>query len=282
MAKLRNLKGSMKRGGRWKQRIIWSVLAVIFLMCGTLYYVSRPARLAQITTVFIENITGAKADIKEAFLRRDGRIELTDVKLWVPGRTDEGGKLASIQDVVIDPDMFALMTGRFYVESIKLIQPAIYVTEDLDEQKINLAMLKKEDENISDKTGGFFIPQSVPQVMIREASVIIGEYESGIYTEKQKIDIEGRINKTKLSTGGYYFLLRQLAEPGEKAPSFEGNFNLRKKSFSVSLQGLDFRSEEQIYLPTDIREWWKRLNILGDVPLMKLSYTPQNRLSSGY
>ncbi|QQE12658.1 hypothetical protein JD969_04115 [Planctomycetota bacterium] len=238
----------------------------------------RPERLGRICTLFLEQATGAEAEIREAYFTQDGRIELSDVRIWVPGRDDEGGKLLDVEEVVIDPSIISILSGSFKVESIRLLKPTVYVTEDIDQQLMNYQLLAKAEKPDDESKQTF--PRSVPSLSIRDAKVKIGEYSEGQYTLQDEVDLEGRITRVKDKLGGYYFQLREMAGPEVKAPMFEGEFNLKDQSFFVNLEGFEFANRQRLYLPLQVRNWWSRLGLKGDVPVMKIGYTPKTGIQA--
>ncbi|QDU34626.1 hypothetical protein KS4_26970 [Poriferisphaera corsica] len=272
MSKLRNLKGSLRQRGGWKQKFLWGVLLCMVVLGSALFYLTRPERLGRICTLFLEQATGARATIREASITQDLRIELSDVDIRVPGREDAVGRLMSVEEVEIDPSIWSILTGSFQAEAVRLVQPTVYVTEDLDSGLMNFQILADNQDQGEGQQRE--LPTSIPVLSIRDAKVVLGVYEGGEYVVNEEMEIEGRINRKRGYEDGYYFVLREMAGPETKAPKFEGEFNLEKQTFLVNLSGFEFQHRQLMYLPMDVRNWWERLGLRGDVPTMKIGYEP--------
>ncbi|WP_432797503.1 hypothetical protein [Poriferisphaera sp. WC338] len=269
------LRGRLKRRGGWKQRVLWVLLGMIFLSAGVLVYMTRPERLGRLCAQFVTQATGAAVNIDKAYLTKDGRIELEDMKLWVPGRDDDSGRLVEIEGVVIDPDLLSIVAGSFRVESIQLLRPTIYVTEDVDLGKMNYQLLAEQKEN-EEKEQEQELPEKVPTLTVRQAELVLGEYQDGKYTERSRLDLEGRVSRKRQALGAYYFVLKQIGE-GEQ-PEFQGEFNLKQHEFEVSLKHFSFTESTEKFLTSGMRSWWDRLQPVGEVTEMRIGYDPTDGL----
>ena len=254
------------------------LLILGLFVAGTVVYLTRPGRLADMVGKFLSDLTGAQTHIKAAWIRLDGTIELQDVMLTVPGMSEHAGKLFEARNVVIRHDVLSLIQGRFEARNLTFIDPVLYLARDLGTDKFNfesLRAVRNADYRVSGVDGLTRVPQNLPNIFIRNGQIVMGELAQGQFNIIGNSTFNGSLSADTASRNLYYFSLRQIQQNQGMHPFLAGYLNVNTLEVEASLKGLDFDEPAmRNLLPTPIREWWDQLAPTGKVPNVNVGYDP--------
>lgn len=188
-------------------------------------------------------------------------------------------ELFEVDVVLIRHDLTSLLQGKFNARSITFIQPKLYLTEDLDHNVFNYQLLqdaKKNDDQ--DKSN---LPDTLPEVFIRQGSIQFGEIVQGQYATLGTINLSGGLSTMPGQKNVYSYLLRQDADaasgnaaPPRATPSLSGQFNLDNLAVTAKLDRFTFEGSHRQVLPRKLRLWWDQYDPKGSLPEVEFGYDP--------
>lgn len=260
------------------------VYGFILLISGiTLAYVklTDSARVAEIARDTLARMTGATVRISGAAFELNGTIRLFDVELRipdVPGNPESGDRLFTADQILIQHNMWALATGGLDVQSVSLIRPTFFPTEDVDHGKFTFQYLKPKStpKKKSDKSRSI----DLPDVHLSQALVVFGEITGGKYRAIQTSQLNGDLTRQPKETGIYSFALRQ----NQTARQFvlSGDFDLYNETMTARMQlGQLKPGDERIeMLPRQIRNLFEQIKPTGTFPSIQFGYDKERQFNA--
>ncbi len=268
------LRGSLKLTQCCRKHVWWSLLIFILAICAMSYYFTRPHRLARYSAAMLERYTGARAEIDRAMLTWTGRIDLEGVRLNVPEVKSQTERLFQTDRIILKPNWWTLTTGRMQIQSMRMMRPTIYITEDYDHNLFNIQMLAQHVRKFKTTDP----VEHLPELYVHHAKVVFGAVKDGHYQPLDAIGLEGEIRASDADTATYYFKFhRQNHDPAVKS-AVSGQFNLRDKTFSVEIEKFHFDRSDRNFLSRQFRAWWDLLEPQGQVPHIHIAYTAEHQL----
>lgn len=262
---------------RGVQRAGLFLLILGMLLTCIVVYLTRPRRLADLAGNYLTALSGAKAHIEKAWIRLDGTIELQNVKLTIPGM-NQNDQLFEVQTVVIQHHILSLLQGRFEARNLTFFKPVMYLTQDLKTGRFNYQSLQAVRQastspvNSKKKTR---IPESLPNIFIRNGKIMLGELEDGQYELLNAPIFNGSFSSDNIHRNLYYFSLRQDQRQDNLRPFLAGYLDVRTLAVEVSLKGFAFDDPMmRNFMPSKIRQWWDQLAPTGKVPNVRIGYDP--------
>ncbi len=226
------------------------------LLGGTLYFVTRPKRLAVVAGSLLSEMLGAPVLCDWADFNFDGLIHLHNVRLELPRGVSRQGTLFAVDEVVVHSHVASLLHGKFQAQTLNLINPTLYLTEDAASGKFTYQLLKRKVQ-----TGPHTVLNELPEIAIHGGRIQFGEIENNLYTELGVIHIGGSMTAQPQVPGAYHFTLQQ-EHAGSQAGGavLTGDFDLIKLAVTAKLEGFTFESPQRMILPHRYRQWWDRLD----------------------
>ena len=258
------------------------LLVLGLLLAGTIVFLTRPKRLASLAGNFLTELTGAQADIKQAWIRLDGTLELQDVTLSVPGMAQEHGKLFEVKTIVIRHHILSLLQGRFEARNLTFIRPVLYLTQDVDTNWFNyqsLQTIRQAQSTVDGAQTMANLPSTLPNIFIRSGELKLGELRNGNYHALSQSHFNGSFSSDAGHRNLYYFSLRQTEHEENLSPFLAGNLNISTLAVEVNLKGLAFDDMTmQNLMPPQIKQWWEQLAPTGNLPSVRVGYDPDPKV----
>lgn len=300
-----HLRGRRIRARGWRRRMVITGLVLLVLASLGVFYLTRPARLARITGDLLNKLSAASVHITAARIHLDGSIELRGVRFTVPASTlqaipsdtqpsstqssssqpsatqpatpasSQTLQLFDVDMVLIRHDISSLLQGKFTARSITFIQPKLYLTEDIDHDVFNYQLLQDAKKN--DDQGESNMPDTLPDVFIRQGSIQFGEISQSQYTTLGTINLSGGLSTLPGQKNVYSYLLRQDAAnnlPTPSSPTLSGQFNLENLAVTAKLDRFTFEGSHRQVLPRRLRLWWDQFEPQGSLPEVEFGYDP--------
>ena len=254
----------LRRGG-WRRRLIVAALIALVGAAIGAWYATRPARLARIGSDLLHQLTGAEASIEAAQITPSGYIDLSGVSLRVPGVEGPAGRLFDAAMVRIDMDVSAMLRRELQADAVVVLQPTLHVTELTEQDRYNYQLLPTRS---TEDTG---VPM-LPNVYLRHASLRIGRYGAGEYTERGTVRFDGQLTQQALNPDTYRYRLQQHTSGTMPEPQISGTLDVAKHRYTAQLDQFRFTPEQRHLLPRRLRQFWDRLDPAGSLPQVTVKY----------
>jgi len=247
------------------------VLLVGLTLLSFFVYITRPQRLARLTSNLLADMTGAHVQIESARFSLDGTIKLRRLQMSVPDLDPDAAKLFEAHKVVIKHSIFSLARGHFNPLSMTFFQPTLYRTEILGDDKFNFEYLINKDRDKQLK-----LPPHLPQVIIREGQIIFAEHDKQQHTLLLgKMHLNGTLTESLDDSHAYFFNLRQQLADDKDGPTLNGSFHLKSLRVDGELQKFFIEGPHRNILPSRMRAWWDQLSPEGSFPKVTFGYDPE-------
>ena len=255
---------------------------ILFFAGISLAYIklTDSARVAEIARDTLARMTGAQVRIGGAAFELNGTIRLFDVELRIPdipGNPISGDRLFTADQILIQHDMWALATGVLDVQSVSLIRPTFFPTEDVDQGKFTFQYLKpKSTPKKKDKSRSI----DLPDVHLSQALVVFGEITGGKYRALQTSQLNGDLTRQPKETGIYSFALRQ--NQTERQFLLSGDFDLYNETMTARMQlGKLKPGDERIeMLPRQLRNLFQQIKPTGTFPSIQFGYDKERQFNA--
>ncbi len=237
-------------------------------------------RVAQVAKDALTKMTGADVRIGGAAFEINGIIRLFDVEMRipnVPGSPVNGDRLFTADQVLIQHNIWALATGGLDVESISLIRPTFFPTEDCDAKKFTVQYLKpKSSPKKKEKTKSI----DLPDVHLSQALIVFGEIVDGKYHPLETVQLNGDLTRQPKETGAYSFALRQTR--GDRQFVLSGDFDLYHEVMDARMQLGSLTADDRriAMLPRQVRNIFQRLKPAGSFPAIRFGYDKERKFNA--
>lgn len=250
------------------------LLFIVALGLGGFYYFSEPTRLAFLAGQLLQQITGANAAIREARFNLDGTVELTNVRLTVPGIQGAAAELFTAEQIIIRIDMASLMGLKFVAQRMIMNSPVLSITE-IGPDDFNYERLR---ELKMEKSPGP-LPR-LPEVVIRDGQVRYGDVQNGRY-QSYGMEVIGQLTPVPGERTLYRFELHQIRRDdagkplAAAGPTLKGRFDVERLEVSAEVSDFALIDPHRTALPSQIRKWWDLFEPSGTFPTIKFDYDPK-------
>lgn len=234
---------------------------------AALFYLTRPQRLARMAAGVIQQLTGAEATIDTARLTRTGEIHLDGLVLTIPGEAADADPLLEVEHVVLKPNLWALVTGRFDAHWVRLANPTLHLTEDLATGQFTFQKLRRH----LDQSGR---PETLPQVSVGHGMLRFAEVGPGGFKPLGSLQLDGTLTENPCQRGEYLFVLRQRGPADGPDPVLRGSLDLNGMKSRVVVEHFSLDHPQRNFLPKRLRDWWDRLEPEGSLPTIEVAYDP--------
>ena len=256
------------RRPRRRRRWLLLVLVLGLALLGGYVYLTRPQRLIRLANELLASMTRAEVQVRDAEFDLDGTIHLTGVSLRVPGIAGEAGKLFEVGQVEIAHDLSALIGGHFRPRALTFTRPTLYLTRLTAAGKFNYQFLQTRPEQ------PFPGPERLPEMAIRGGRISFAEFENQTIMPLGELRLFGTLTEDPRQAGLYRYRLNQEQSDGGVGPALSGTFDLLKLTLTGKLERFMFDRREGNVLSGRLRQWWVRLDPVGELPPVQFGYDP--------
>lgn len=250
------------------------------LVAGTIAYIrlTDPVRVAEIARETLARMTGSEVRIQGAAFELNGTIRLFGVDIRVPrvpGSPAHGDRLFTADQILITHNVWSLATGNLDIQSISLIRPTFFPTEDVDNNKFTFQYLKPKSQTTKHPSGPKVV--DLPDIHLSQALIVFGEIEKGQYRAIETVQLNGDLTRQPSESGAYSFALRQTR--GDLTFVLSGDFDLYKETMAARMQlgSLTPNDRRIAILPRQVRTLFQRLKPTGAFPSIQFGFDAERR-----
>jgi len=270
---------------RWWQRKRWRVALVVLLLLtvglgATGYWLSRPQRLGRLTAELLTGMTRAQTTVDRAVLSQDGTLEVTGLRMRVPGIDGPSGELFSAARLEVRQPLAYWLVGAFEPTFMALHEPRLHVTELRDAGVYNHTLLA-QSQGPPREQGTGALPERLPQIEVSGGRVEFGQLTTdGTFDLTGSLAVDGELKPSDASGAGAFDYLVTLVDTTpthtDQPTTVEatGKIDLKGQRVVASFSPMRFDPALGDFLPREIRDWYRRMEPSGNVPTLSLTYSP--------
>ncbi len=190
---------------RWVRRLILGG-ALLLVVTAAGVYAGRGPLTRAVALSRLESALGYEATCASAELLPNGRVSLPGLELRASGIEGEAGVVVSASRVELAVDWLrAVFAPSSAVISVRLIDPVVRVSVDVDDGTLNLGLAG---------SGGGVLPAELPPVSVENATLVFGEHGDGWFSPLNSIAITGAMRPDRDVAGVYEVNLVQVGVRG--------------------------------------------------------------------
>ena len=288
-----HLVGKFVRSRGWRHRLGLIILVLIVGAVGWIAYLTRSSQVARFAGDLLGGLTGSQVHIESARFGLNGQITLSGIELSSPDPSLADRRIFEADQVLIHHSFLHLIRGRFHARELIVINPTLFLTEDLTRGRYNLEFLGFHHEDQEDSAES---ETHLPDLFLRSGRVQFGQVSEGRYEELGAIGIHGKLTGSTGDRQAYSFSLSQdpfdptpasdTVEPADTitagsadgskgvGPTVRGRFDLNTGLVEADLTHFSLGPWQRFTLPNRMRRWWDRFSPSGAVPQARFVFRP--------
>lgn len=268
-----HLSGRFGKPRGWRRRATLVVLLIGLSLLSAYVWLTRPQRLAAMTSELLTNLTSADVDVQSARISLNGKIHLGRVTFNVPGLEGEAGELFEAQEVEMTHDVIHLFRGQFVPRSLTFINPTLHLTEIPGKQQFNYDYLRRDAATDERRD----VPATLPDIFIRGGRMKFGELSDAGFTAMGSLNLSGNLTQDVDQPHSYTYILRQEQETGTVGPVLSGSLDLDSLTVQGQVERFSFQGPQRNILPKQFRAWWDSFEPQGNFPTVRFGYDPEHK-----
>ena len=269
------VKGRKRRMARWCVRV---VIGVPLILIAVSLIIANSPIVGSMVRREIEAATGCVVEMDRARIDLDGRVEIKNLRLLIPGLSGPEAELLSAQKAEIDLSWAAGLSwaGMSAVKptSIRLTNPVFRLSQSVDDGSLNLAGLAR--------AGGGGAPSSIPTVNVQDGRVEFAEHSAkrSWFEVLNTIHVAGAFSSR--ADGSYRIRMQEIGRlppprlEGEpqipRGMILDGQIDLQQAEATLRLLNVPLEAWPPESVPLAFRETWRRLRIQGQIRETTFTY----------
>jgi hypothetical protein len=267
MARARHLspeelaKARVARRRRWRRRVL---VAAVLLLGVWLLFTRSPLTRTLVLKRLGDQI-GARLEARAVTIGADGSLIIDDLRGIAPGVKGPAAVFVEAKRVTAHLSGADAILGTLTIRSIEIDSPVIRISQSIDSEKLNLGTLR-----IPSIEGGG--GANVPEILVHDGRVELGEHNDESYTMLKRIDIDGAVVPAPdRAAGGYVVSFRQIGTPAE-GPALSVQGVLSDTELSLKIGSVSFADWPPSAVPAPLRRQFAQLGLEGRVKHAEISY----------
>jgi hypothetical protein len=254
----------------------WGMATAFALLCtviGGYLFVTDSDRVRHMAESYLSDLLGGPVKVGDAKLSIFEGLRLDNVRLYAGGAPAPDWELFTADSFIVSYSPRALLSGRIDATRIIAVEPKVYLTEDVESGRWTHQRLARPAV-VRNPRGGMRV-SSLPEILLRNATVVYRQLEKGRVTSRGSIDIEGQL--TPVGAGPRYtFQLQSRGHRQSMGPVVIGDMDLATRQVTASLKNFEFGDDVKAMLPSPVRRWWEQHQLAGSLDVNELTFIPPN------
>jgi hypothetical protein len=246
---------------------------LLCIVIGGYLFITDSNRVRQSAESYLSLLLGGPVKVGDATLSIFEGLRLDKVRLYTgePGKPET--ELFTAESFIINYNPQALLRGKIEATRIVAVEPKLFLTEDRDTGLWSYERYIPRGGGIE---GAGMTIRTLPEIVLRNATVDYRQKERGKVTVSGSLDIEGQLTPT--GEGSRYAFQFQSQSRGNKAravgPVVEGTVDMTTRQVTASLRKFEFGNDIKSMLPSPVRRWWEQHQLTGSLDVNEVSYVP--------
>lgn len=237
--------------------------ALLLVVGLTVAYLVRGPLTRRVALATLEETFGYRAACGRAELITRDRVRLPDLVLRAPGIEGPAGRVLEAKGIELVVDWArAVFDPEGAVSSVRLIEPVVRASIDVDTGVLNLGGVGREETDL---------PDSLPPIVVEGAEIVFGEHGDGWFAPLDRIRVNGVLAPQPDRTGVYALALRELVDDRDPAV-LAGDLDLGAGKGELRLERVDFSALHDRSVAPPVETLLRKLRIDGLLPLAELRF----------
>jgi hypothetical protein len=262
-------------GGRLRRVLMLAVLLSLSAVIGTYAYVTDSVRVRAMAESYLSSLVGGPVKVGGATLSVFEGLRLDNVRVYVDDQTEAADSLLfSAQTFLIKYDPRTMIGGKLEATQIVAQKPQVHLAENHDRGEWNYERLARRRHRERAPTPG--VPGktlALPEVLLRNARVMISEIRGGREVARGSMTVEGRLGATA-DADRYAFYLQSRGVSEGIGPYAIGSVSTSTGQVAAQLMNFAFGRDFRSMLPAAPRAWCKYHELDGAVSMPDVNFTP--------
>jgi len=249
-----------RRPSRWRRMLVLSSICTALVVMAGLFTITRPTILASIVQTLLAKATGGEVTIGEARWMGGGDVRLENVTVRVPGWAGDAAELLRAARIEATVSRSRLLAGRLLVKRLDAEAVVLRIAErEASPGRINLMDLRRPSEPVRDGTPRF------PTLSLPEVTIEIGHLDlQERWIHRGTLEVAAELSADLDRAGWLKISLNELTEDGGSL-RVDGRFHPATREHELNLDRLELDDARRDMLPLQVRAWWDRLELTGEI-----------------
>ena len=250
--------------------------ALFMLLCiviGGYSYLTDFDRVRLMAEGYLSGLMGGRVEIRRATLSLFQGLRLDGVKVYVDrGAARPDSLLFSAQAFIVSYDPRKLLAGQLEATQIIAQKPQVFLTltqtphgDSWNYQRLRQA--PQSSATSSTPTGKL----SLPELLLRNAVVEIGELKAGQRCRVGSMAIDGQLAP---AGDGESYQFEMQTRGVTLGPYASGTVSVNTGQVIAHLRDVEFGEDLRSMFPADLRDWWERHELAGRIDAVDMNYWP--------
>ncbi len=273
--------------GRVRRLISISVLLLLTLIIGAVWYLTNPKRLSAMSGLLLSHVLGARVTVQNATLSWNGTLRLGGVRLRTnPGKMPSTTLFAADQ-VEVRFNWLGLFSGRLHASQITAVRPMLNLVDDLDVRQWNYEGFVQSATTSPAATPSNKPPRTIyqnnrpthlPAINLQNAIVRWGEIRHGVYRMVGQSLVNAEMGPSPESHSTYQLDMEQQTFDGHPGIVLTGRYNIGTREFSARIDQLQFTPGFRRTMPAPVQDLWRKLHLRGAMRDIVFKVSPDSGL----
>ncbi len=253
--------------GRMRRIISISILLLLTLIIGAVWYLTNPRRLSAMSGLLLSHVLGTRVTVQTAQLSWNGTLRLGGVRLRTnPGKMPST-TLFSADQVAVSFNWLGLLSGRLHASQITAVRPMLNLVNDIAARQWNYEGFAHSATALSRTTSAPAYhnsrPMQLPSINLQDAVVRWGEIRHGTYKILGQSLINAEMGPSPESHSTYQIDMEQQSFDRHPGIDLTGLYNISTREFSARINQIQFSRSFRQTLPAPVQQLWRKLHLHG-------------------
>ncbi len=271
--------------GRVRRLISISILLLLTLIIGAVWYLTNPKRLSAMSGLLLSHVLGARVTVRNAQLSWNGTLRLGGVRLRTnPGKMPST-TLFSADQVEVRFNWLGLVSGRLHASQITAVRPMLNLVDDVAARQWNYEGFVQSAGTVPAANRTTPTPEyqnnrptRLPAINLRNAVVRWGEIRHGAYRIVGQSFINAEMGPSPESHSTYQLDMEQQGFDGHPGIVLTGRYNISTREFSARINQIQFTPDFRRTLPAPVQQLWRKLHLRGGLRNIVFRVSPDSGL----
>lgn len=248
------------------------LVGLALLAAAGIYVLTRPTILARVVAWQVGRHLGGDVSIARIDALGNGRYRVQGLTIDAPGWSGPSSRIATIDDLVVTLDPDRLQRLSIDVLEVEVRRAVLSVAERSDDPgAFNI-------EALAESRRGQLPSRTLPRLLLHDVTCEMGVAgANGSFTESGRTRFAGALLPEDDAPGWFTVVLDETTGPdGPPTPDgirVRGRFNELSLEHRVHLGRLRLDDRLRGLCPIQVREWWTRLALDGEIEGADTSWT---------
>ena len=258
---------------RWKRYCVRALIGVPLIFVATVVIVTQTPIMGILLLPRMSAVLGMEIRARRVYVARNGRLVLLDVEVLVPGETGMAGRFVEVERLDARVKWWPTLLGDPTLTRVVATSPLVRVSQSVVDGSLNVGSIPSPARGAEGIGGGGGDGTlSLPELVVRNMTLEIGEHGPGEYRVLKRVELTGALMPTGERAEARYevMLSGPPLAPGGEPLSLTGSVD--PSGLDLELSGLALHDWSESSIPSPMRATYVQLGLRGQLERTEFKY----------